>query len=135
MGIPTHEDAKLMMDLFRLRQDPALQEAERWFLREFKPGPWGDMSERYQLGTPDRGRLETILGYWELVGALVDHGLLNEDLLFDVLGSTEPVWQRMEPWVAAARSELGSDTWENIEILVGRQRRWRQLHRPKSTRL
>jgi hypothetical protein len=37
--------------------------------------------------------------------------------------------------VIEARTVQGNDTYENIEILVDRQRRWRQLHRPKSTRL
>lgn len=135
MGIPTHEDAKLMLELFQLRQDPQLQEAERWFLREFQPGEWSDIRTRYGPGTPEGTRLDAVLMYWEMVGALVDHGLLNEDLLFDVLSSTEPIWERITPWVTAARAELGTDTWENIEILVQHQRHWRQLHRPKSTRL
>jgi hypothetical protein len=51
------------------------------------------------------------------------------------LNDTGPLWERIEPWVIEARAEQGNDTWENIEILVERQRRWRQLHRPKSTRL
>jgi len=70
-----------------------------------------------------------------LVGALVDNGLLNEDLLFDVLPSLEPIWERVAPWLPAARAELGSDLWENLEILVTQQRHWKQLHRPKATRL
>jgi len=135
MGIPTHEDAKLMLQLFRTRQEPRFLENENWFLREFRPGPWSEVSHRYPAGTQERNRLDSVLGYWELVGALIDHGLLSEDLLFDVLNDTRPLWERIEPWVIEARAEQGNDTWENIEILVERQRRWRQLHRPKSTRL
>jgi hypothetical protein len=46
MGIPTHEDAKLMLQLFRTRQDPRFLENENWFLREFRPGPWSEVSHR-----------------------------------------------------------------------------------------
>jgi len=135
MGIPTHEDAKLLMELFHMRQDPSYQEAETWFLHEFRPGPWAELSARYPVGSPDGARIERVLRFWELIGALVDHGLLNEDLLFDVFTSVEQVWQRMEPWLTQARAALGADTWENIEILKERDRHWRQMHRPKATRL
>jgi hypothetical protein len=90
---------------------------------------------RYPPGSPEAARMERVLRYWELIGAMIDHGLLNEDLLFDVFSSVEPVWQRIEPWVTQARAALGVDAWENIEILNERQRHWRQMHRPKSTRL
>jgi hypothetical protein len=74
MGIPTHEDAKLMLQLFRTRQEPRFLENENWFLREFRPGPWSEVSHRYPAGTQERNRLDSVLGYWELVGALIDHG-------------------------------------------------------------
>lgn len=135
MGIPTHEDAKVLLDLFRLRQDARLQEAESWFLRDFRPGEWSDLNTRYPVGTPERARLQTVLRYWEMVGALVDHGLMNDDLLFDVLENAEPIWQRIEPWIGGARAEGGLDTWENIELLVARQHHWKQQHRPKANRL
>jgi hypothetical protein len=123
------------MDLFKMHEETPLREAEAWFLHDFRPASWGTISAQYTAGTPDSVRIERVLRFWELVGALIDHGLLNEDLLFDVLPSVEPVWQRIEPWIAQARGEWGNDTWENIEILAARQRHWRQLHRPKATRL
>ncbi|HMA34482.1 MAG TPA: hypothetical protein VKY74_08370 [Chloroflexia bacterium] len=135
MGIPTHEDARALLDLVRMRQAAPHQEAETWFMRDFRPGAWEDLSRHYPPGSTERAHLEAVLGYWELVGALVDNGLLNEDLLFDVLPSLEPIWERVAPWLPAARAELGSDLWENLEILVTQQRHWKQLHRPKATRL
>src|SRR5690348_4328444 len=135
MGIPTHEDAKVLLDLFHMYQDPQLREAEAWFLNEFRPVSWSGIAAQYPLGAPERERIERVLRYWELVGALVDHGLLNDDLLFDVLPGVDPIWRRVEPWIIQARAELGSDTWENLELLAERQRHWQQMHRPKATRL
>src|SRR5690242_17140280 len=117
MGIPTHEDGKVLIEIFRMRQDPQLQDAESWFLHEFRPGSWSDINMRYPPGSPEAARMERVLRYWELIGAMIDHGLLNEDLLFDVFSSVEPIWQRIEPWVTQARAALGVDAWENIEIL------------------
>ena len=135
MGIPTYEDAKVLLELFRMRQEPGLEEAERWFLHQYQPGTWEEIQIRYPAGAPEHARMERVLRYWELVGALVDHGLLNEDLLFDVLQDMQPIWQRIEPWVTQARAAQGVDTWENLEILAGLQRHWQQMHRPKSQRL
>ena len=135
MGIPTHEDAKLLMDLFRMHQDATLQADESWFLHDFRPGSWEAVSTQYPAGSPEGDRIDRVLRYWELVGALVDNGLLSEDLLFDVLPSVEPIWRRVEPWIIQGRTALGIDTWENLQLLVGRQQHWQQMHRPKATRL
>ena len=135
MSIPTHEDATLLLKLVRMRHEPAFQEAEGWFLREFRADDWAAIKQRYQPGSGDEARMQRVLGYWEMVGALIDHGLLSEDLLFDVLGNLDPIWERVTPWLAGARAELGAEMWENTELLVERQRHWRRMRRPKAGRL
>jgi hypothetical protein len=51
MGIPTHEDAAMMIELFKLRMEPFMQESEHWFNMEFQPGSWEELKERYPLGS------------------------------------------------------------------------------------
>jgi hypothetical protein len=131
MSIPTQDDARLMIELFRLRLDPFLQEAENWFITTFEPGPWSDMRSRYPEGSREWRMLTSVLGYWEMVGALMDHNLLSEDLLFDAMESIDATWGKVGDWLPEARMELGSDLWENIELLVTRQRRWRLVRLPK----
>jgi hypothetical protein len=76
-----------------------------------------------------------VLNYWEMIGALVYHNLLNEDLLFDLLENTDRIWERIQEWLPAARAEMAVDVGENIELLVQRQRRWKQTYQPKAERL
>jgi hypothetical protein len=135
MGIPTHEDAKLLIEVFRLRMEPPVQEAERWFFSEFQPGPWHIINARYPLGSPGRLHLARVLSYWEMVGALVDHNLLNEDLLFDMLENMNRFWERLQEWLPAARAAQAVEEGENIERLVNRQQRWKKTQIPKSDRL
>ena len=135
MGMPTHEDAKLIIQLFQLRLEPAMLEAERWFATDFRPGSWTEVDARYPTGSPERLLLARMLEYWEMVGALIDHNLLNEDLLFDVLENTERLWGRLQGWLPAARAAGALKAGENIEILVNHQRRWQQLYIAKSERL
>jgi hypothetical protein len=135
MGMPTHEDAKLLIELFKLRNDAGMQEAERWFLREFKPGPWPEVDQRYPPGSPERMHLNRVMSYWEMLGALVYHNLINADLLFDLLESTDQLWERIQDWLPAARAQMAVDVGENIELLVRRQHRWREIYQPKAERL
>jgi len=135
MGMPTHEDAKLLLQLFELRQQPALLEAERWFWHDFQSASWPVVNARYPAGSPERLLLTRVLEYWEMVGALIDHNLLNEDLLFDTMESTEPFWSRLREWLPGAHAEGAFKAGENIEILITRQRRWHQLYQRKAERL
>ena len=67
-----------------------------------------------------------------LRGRLVDHNLLSEDLLFDAMESVDFAWDKVKEWLPSARLEMGSDLWENIELLEMRQRRWRLIRVPKA---
>ncbi len=134
MSILTNEDAHLMVELFKLRLDPAVQQAEEWFSTQFQPGSWEDLKVRYPLGSKEWRMLNTVLGYWELLGALTDHRLLSEDLLFDAMESLDVTWDKVKDWLPSARSEMGPDLWENIELLVTRQHKWRYTRIPKAKR-
>ena len=132
MGIPTHEDARLIVELFRLRLEPFMQESEHWFATDFKPGSWEQLKARYPRTSREWRMLTTVLGYWEMLGALVDHNLLSEDLVFDAIESIDVTWDNVTDWLTDARLEMGSDLWENVEMLATHQRRWKLIRIPKS---
>ena len=132
MSIPTQEDALLMVQLFKLRLEPFLQDSETWFATQFQPEAWETLKAKYPLGSKEWRMLTAILGYWELLGALLDHNLLSEDLLFDAIESVHLTWDKVKDWLPDARLDMGSDLWENIELLVTRQRRWRLVRVPKA---
>ncbi len=131
MSIATQDDARLLVELFRLRLDPFLQEAETWFIMQFQPGTWDDLRVKYPPGSREWRMMTTILGYWEMIGALLDHNLVSEDLLFDAMESIDATWEKVREWLPSARLDMGSDLWENIEVLTKRQRRWRIARTPK----
>lgn len=132
MGIPTHEDARLMVELFQLRLNPFMQQSETWFSTQFEPVSWDELKVRYPLGSPEWRMLNTVLGYWELLGSLIDHNLLSEELVFDAIESVDVTWEKVKDWLPHARLEMGTDLWENIELLVTKQRRWKIVRTPKS---
>ncbi len=134
MSIPTQEDAHLMVELFKLRLDPYLQQSETWFATKFEAGSWDELKAKYPIGSVEWRMLSTVLGYWEMLGALVDHNLLSEDLLFDAIESMDFTWERVKEWVPTARTEATPDLWENVERLATRQAKWRYTRTPKNER-
>ena len=135
MAIPTHDDAHMLIKLFKLRLHPLMQESQSWFEGEFQPGTWEEIRTRYPQGSKEWRMLNTVLGYWEMVGALIDQNLLSDDLVFDAIESLDVAWDKVNSWLPEARSEMGHDLWENIELLVNRQKRWRYTRIPKSQRI
>lgn len=134
MGIPTQEDAHLMVELFQLRLNPFMQESELWFNTQFQPASWEELKARYPRSSRQWLMLNTVLGYWEMIGALIDQSLLSEDLFFDTMESLDITWDKVREWLPSARSEMGPDLWENIELLVNRQQKWRFTRIPKAER-
>ena|SRR5687768_14589911 len=134
MSIPTHEDAHLLVKLFRLRLEPFMQESETWFNADLKLGSWAEMQEKYDLNSREWRMLTTVLGYWEMLGALVDHNLLSDDLLFDTMESMDITWEKIRQWLPTARGEMGAELWENVDLLISRQAKWRYTRLPKALR-
>jgi hypothetical protein len=134
VSIPTQEDAHLMLELFKLRLDPYLQQSETWFATKFEAASWDEVKTKYPMGSVEWRMLSTVLGYWEMLGALVDHNLLSEDLLFDAIESMDFTWERVKEWVPNARGGAIPDLWENVERLANRQAKWRYTRIPKSER-
>jgi hypothetical protein len=123
-----------MVELFKLRLDPFMQQSEAWFATKFETGPWDEVKAKYPMGSAEWRMLSTILGYWEMIGALVDHNLLSEDLLFDALESMDFTWERVKEWIPTARTEATPEYWENIELLATRHAKWIYTRIPKSER-
>ncbi|HZJ09113.1 MAG TPA: hypothetical protein VFD39_05415, partial [Trueperaceae bacterium] len=68
-------------------------------------------SERYR-------QVHTTLNYFETVGTLHKHGLINEQLLFDWL-AVEAVWDRVKSLAIGDREQYGIPAlWENFEAMA-----------------
>ena len=65
------------------------------------------------------GYVNGLAAWYETIGSLWKHGLLNEELLFDWLYVTG-VWERLKPILVAMRSST-PQLWENFEAMAERQ--------------
>lgn len=113
-------DAMLMVELFKIAHSPEMLEDWEWFTTEFTVKTWPTLKKHYPPGSEGSIRLRRLLDFWEMVGAFVKHEVLNETLLFDSTQDPAQIWLRVEPWVAAARKELGAAQWMYLEELAER---------------
>ena len=83
---PTHADAELLLRLYEIRRDPELRIARKWFLTEFQPRPWDEMKSTYLSHTDEDRWFRMTFSYWEMVGTLVNRGVLHYELFFEHTG-------------------------------------------------
>ena len=103
MAKPTHEQAQLHLKVTNMRREARLREARDWFNKNY----WVDnMDDAMRLAAPgtDTGAFSMMVAsYWEQACALLNYGLLHEDLFFENERRIFRVWERIKPIVPQAR--------------------------------
>jgi hypothetical protein len=120
MSKPTHEDADLMLQL--VRSWPV--EATDWMWSDQFIPDYKEFAAKHTGGGEEFANIRAILNWWETIGTLFKHGLLNEDLLFDWL-AIDLTWDRMKSHALGWREEIGNPhMYENFEAMANAQRAW-----------
>src|SRR3974390_927772 len=101
----TREDAELLVQLMRWGSEMGLEEA---FEVLFAPG----FDPEAASNNPAIGK---VLSYGEAIGTFVKHGLLDADLVTDLIWVTG-IWERVRPHALAVREEEHEPRlYENFE--------------------
>ncbi len=128
MQKPDHQDADLLLRLYELRREERMRQARHWVLHEYQPVPWEQMKATYMTGSPEDASLRMVTSYWDMVGALVNNGILHAGLLFETTGEAIQVWNKVKGWVEGIRKETRPTYLRNLELLATRHLEWRQRH-------
>lgn len=115
---PTHADAELLLRLYEIRRDPELRLARQWFLRDFQAASWDEIKDRYLTHTDEDRWFRMTISYWEMVAALVERGVLHDELFFDHTGEDVVAWEKCKPWIEGARAAIRPSYLRNWEKLV-----------------
>jgi len=118
MRKPTHADAELLLHLYEIRRDPELRQARAWFLSEFKPTTWADIKSRWLSHGEEDRHFRMTVSYWEMVGTLVNRGVLHPDLFFDHTGEDIVTWNRCKALIPEARADLRPNFLHQFETMV-----------------
>jgi len=131
MAKPTHEQAQLHLQVYELRREARLREGRDWFFKNYFVENLEDATRIAAPGTEAGALTMMVVSYWEQACALLNYGLLHEDLFFETSGEFFAVWERVKPMVAQAR-----ELWKNqhflaqLEQAANRYEAWSELRSP-----
>jgi len=103
---PTHEQAQLHLKVYDLRREARLRHARDWFFKNYAVEKFDDAMRIAAPGTEGGALAMMVISYWEQACALLNYGLLHEDLFFETSGEFFGVWERVKPIVAEARERF-----------------------------
>src|SRR6266566_4878619 len=104
---PTHEQAQLHLQVYEQRREARLRQARDWFFKNYFVENFDDSMHIAAPGTENGTHAMMVLSYWDQACALLDYGLLHEDLFFETSGEFFGVWELEK---AAQRYEAWSET-------------------------
>lgn len=100
---PTHEQAKLHLEVYDMRREARLRQARDWFFRNYFADTVEDARRIAPPGSEGGAFAMMVLGYWDQACALLNYGLLHEDLFFETSGEFFGVWERVKPSIQESR--------------------------------
>ena len=103
---PTHEQAELHLKVYDLRREARLRQARDWFFKNYIVNKFEDAMRIAAPGTESGAFAGMVIGYWEQACALLNYGLLHEDLFFETSGEFFGVWELVKPIVPQAREQF-----------------------------
>jgi len=128
---PTYEQAQLHLQVYDLRREARLREARDWFQRNYIVETIDDANRIAAPGTEAGTFVGMVIGYWEQACALLNYGLLNEDLFFETSAEFFGVWESLKPVVPQFRELLADKhSLEHLEKAAKRYEAWSELRSP-----
>ena len=118
MPKPTTADAELLLHLYEIRREPELRRARAWFLTQFKAASWAEIKARYLSHSDEDRWFRMTISYWEMVGTLVNRGVLAPDLFFDHTGEDVVTWEHCKHWIEDARADIRPTYLYQFERMV-----------------
>lgn len=128
---PTHEQAQLHLQVYDLRREARLRQARDWYFKNYFVETLEDSNRVAAPGTENGALTMQVLSYWENACALLNYGLLHEDLFFETSGEFFAVWERVKPIVADAREKWSSKSFlAHLENAAERFEAWSEARNP-----
>ena len=128
---PTHEQAQLHLQVFEQRREARLRQARDWFFKNYFVDNLEDAVKIAGPGTETGASAMMVLSYWEQACALLNYGLLHEDLFFETSGEFYGVWDRVKPVVPQMRERFVSKQFlGHLEKAAQRYETWIESRSP-----
>lgn len=128
---PTHEQAQLHLQVYDLRREARLRQARDWFQQNYQAETLEEAMKIGAPGTEHGNFVGMVIGYWEQACALLNYGLLHEDLFFETSGEFFGVWEQLKPVVPQFRQAFKEPHMlSNMEQAAKRYEEWSDKRSP-----
>ena len=128
---PTHEQAQLQLQLYEQRRETKLREARDWFVKNYFVNSMEDSMRLAAPGTDNGAFVMMVFSYWEQACALLNYGLLHEDLFFETSGEFFGVWERIRPVIQEGRKMFSNPGFlAHLEKASKRFEEWTETRSP-----
>ena len=128
---PTHEQAQLHLQVYDLRREERLRKARDWFQQNYHANTPEEAMRIAPMGTEHGNFMGMVMGYWEQACALLNYGLLHEDLFFETSGEFFGVWELLKPVVPQFREQFKDPNMlSNLEKAAQRYEVWQERRAP-----
>ena len=130
---PTHEQAQLHLQVYDLRREARLRQARDWFQANYKADTVEEAMRIAQPGTEAGAFFGMVIGYWEQACALLNYGLLHDELFFETSGEFFGIWEQVKTVLPQFREQFGDPNMlSNMERAAKRYEEWSEKRAPGS---
>jgi len=128
---PTHEQAQLHLQVYEMRREAKLRQARDWYFKNYFVESFDDSMRVATPGTENGALVMMVLSYWEQACALLNYGLLHEDLFFETSGEFFGVWELVKPTIAQGREKFANKQFlAHMEKAAQRYEAWIERRSP-----
>jgi hypothetical protein len=128
---PTHEQAQLHLQIYEMRREARLRQARDWFFRNYFADTFDDAMRIAAPGTETGAFAMMVFSYWDQACALLNYGLLHEDLFFETSGEFFGVWERVKPILQQGRERFANKQFlAHLEKAANRYETWSEKRSP-----
>src|SRR6184192_3015722 len=128
---PTHEQAQLHLQVYDQRREAKLRQARDWFGKNYIVNNIDDAMRIAPMGSETGAYVGMVIGYWEQACALLNYGLLHEDLFFETSGEFFGVWELAKAAVPEARERFKMNGYlAHLEKAAQRYEAWTETRSP-----
>ena len=111
------ESARLNLQLFELRREPALREARAWFMHEFTPTSFAELVAL--VSGARNASFRMVLGYWDMAASLVTSGAIDGDAFRAAHNEVFVTFAKVHPFLDELRAASGETEYcRHLEAVV-----------------
>lgn len=120
-----HGDAELALRCYELRREAVMRASRDAINGPFLPRSLDEVLAVTKLDHPLNAAWRQVTTYWEMVYAMVKHGIVHPEYFMESNGEGLLVYAKVEGWVAALRERINAAAFQNAEWVATNTERGR----------